>query len=392
MKTGSSLCAVDRRTALGLGVAAGVGLGVPAGASAITSLSTKVAGARPATGPVVVSSANGINAVKLAYDRIVGGADCADAIVEGVSLVENDPSDMSVGYGGLPNELGVVQLDASVMHGPTHKCGAVACIEDIKNPAAVALLVLKRTDHCLLVGHGARDFALVNGFKAENLLTEQAREVWLRWKASSNRSDDWLNDDEMDWDPKDPKNKGRGPLGMVPNEFGEYLARVGADSHVQWLNGVPYTTGTINCCAVDAAGDLSSCTTTSGLSYKIPGRVGDSPIPGAGMYCDNDIGAAGATGRGEAVIQNCGAFAVVRAMERGLSPTQACLDVLNSIVRKTLEKRLRREDGRVNFDVKMYAVRKDGAYGSASISPGAKFSVCDGKGNRTETCASVYSE
>lgn len=253
MDSEHALRAIDRRAVLGLGIAAGVGVGVSSGVSAMPSSS--LAG-KPAKGPVVIASANGINAVKLAYDRIVGGADCVDAIVEGVSLVENDPKDMSVGYGGLPNEHGVVQLDASVMHGPTHKCGAVACIEDIKNPAAVALLVLKRTDHCLIVGQGARDFAIANGFTPENLLTDEARQVWLRWKANANRSDDWLGDDEMDWDPKDPKNNGRGPLGALYNEFGEKLADTGGDMHVEWRNGIPYTTGTINCCALMRAAML----------------------------------------------------------------------------------------------------------------------------------------
>jgi N4-(beta-N-acetylglucosaminyl)-L-asparaginase len=339
-------------------------------------------------GPVVVASANGLAAVQRAFGLMGGGADPADAVVAGVTLVEDDPGDLSVGLGGLPNEEGVIQLDASVMHGPTHKSGAVAAIENIKNPAAVALLVLKRTDHCLIVGEGAKRFAIANGFQEEDLMTERTRALWLRWKANLGRDDDWLNDDELDWDPRDEKNNGRGPIGK--NEIGDELKKLAADHDVQWRKGVPYTTGTINCCAVDANSDLASCTTTSGLSWKIPGRVGDSPITGAGMYCDNDVGAAGATGRGEAVILNCGGFAVVRAMERGLTPTEACLEVAGDIVRRTKERRLRGEDGRVNFDVKLYAVRKDGAYGAASIRPGAQFAVCDEKGSRREGCASVY--
>lgn len=344
-------------------------------------------------GPVVIASANGLGTVERAYGLIGEGADPADAIVAGVSLVENDPDDLTVGLGGLPNEAGVIQLDASVMHGPTHKSGAVACIEGIKNPVAVALLVLKRTDHCLIVGEGARQFALANGFEQEDLMTNRTRALWLRWKANLGRQDDWLNDDEMDWDPRDPMNTGLGPIGrneMGRNEIAEELKKLAADHDVRWRGGVPYTTGTIHCSAVDAGGDVASCTTTSGLSWKIPGRVGDSPITGAGMYCDNAVGAAGATGRGEAVILNCGGFSIVRAMERGLSPTEACLEVAGDIVRRTKEKRLRGEDGRVNFDVKLYAVRKDGAYGAASIMPGGRFAVCDAKGARIERCSSVY--
>lgn len=339
-------------------------------------------------GPVAIASANGLPATDRAYRLISEGSDPIDAIVAGVTIVEDDADDLSVGYGGLPNEEGVIQLDASVMHGPTHKSGAVACIENIKNPAAVALLVLKRTDHCLIVGEGAKRFALANGFKEEDLMTDRTRRLWLRWKGNLNDRDDWLDDDQLDWDPRDEKNNGRGPIGTNP--IGDEMTRLAADHDVRWRNGVPYTTGTINCCAVDGNGDLASCTTTSGLSWKIPGRVGDSPITGAGMYCDNDVGAAGATGRGEAVILNCGGFSVVRAMERGLSPSEACLEVAGDIVRRTKESRLRGEDGRVNFDVKLYAVRKDGAYGAASIRPGAQFAVCDERGNRREGCASVY--
>lgn len=339
-------------------------------------------------GPVAIASANGLPATERAYQLISQGSDPVDAIVAGVTIVEDDADDLSVGYGGLPNEEGVIQLDASVMHGPTHKSGAVACIEGIKNPAAVALLVLKRTDHCLIVGEGAKRFALANGFTEEDLMTDRTRRLWLRWKANLNDRDDWLDDDQLDWDPRDEKNSGRGPIGR--NEIGDEMTRLAADHDVQWKDGVPYTTGTINCCAVDSKGDLASCTTTSGLSWKIPGRVGDSPITGAGMYCDNEVGAAGATGRGEAVILNCGGFAIVRAMERGLTPTEACMEVAGDIARRTKEKRLRGEDGRVNFDVKLYAVRKDGAYGAASIMPGAQFAVCDEKGNRRERCPSVY--
>jgi N4-(beta-N-acetylglucosaminyl)-L-asparaginase len=315
-------------------------------------------------GQCVISSGNGQPAVELAMKLIQGGADPVDAIVKGVALVENDPNDMSVGYGGLPNEDGVVQLDASVMHGPTHKAGAVGALEGIKNPAAVALDVLKRTDHVLIVGEGALRFARAMGYPEENLLTEEARKAWLKWKENLGKEDDRLNWDERDWDLDGEKH------GMI--------------------DGVPYTTGTIHCSAVDAKGDLAGCTTTSGLSWKIPGRLGDSPIIGAGNYTDNDVGSAGATGRGEAVMVNCGAFLIVQHMERGLSPTDACLAVLKRIADKTKEKRLLDARGRPNYGVTLYALRKDGAYGSASMYPGAKFAVHDGRESRLVACEWLF--
>lgn len=313
-------------------------------------------------GPAVIASGNGLPAVTKAWELLQQNLDTAEAIVAGVKIVEDDPNDMTVGYGGLPNEDGVVQLDASVMHGPTHKAGAVACIENIKNPAAVALEVLRRTDHALIVGQGAKRFALRMGFKEENLLTDRAREAWLRWKRNSTKQDDWLNDDELDWNFND---QGQG----------QHIPIADANSHATDQTHFDFTTGTIHCSAVNSQSDLSACTTTSGLSWKIPGRVGDSPIIGAGMYCDNDIGAAGATGRGEAVIQSCGSYQAVDHMGRGMSPTEACLEVLRSIARRTKQKRLLDDKGNPNFNVTMYAIRKDGAFGSACIKPGGSFAI-----------------
>src|SRR5258708_1778908 len=188
------------------------------------------------------------------------GADTLDAVIEGVKIQELDPADDSVGSGGLPNAEGVVQLDASCLHGPTRRAGAVGALEGIKTPSEVAKLVLEYTNHIMLVGAGAKKFALEYGFHEENLLTEHSREAWLHWRANLNPADDYLD---------------------VP---------VGHPMSVR-------PTGTINCNAVTPQGDLSSVTSTSGLAFKIPGRVGDSAIVGAGQYADNDVGAAGA-GRG----------------------------------------------------------------------------------------------
>ena len=304
---------------------------------------------RWAAQPVVVTSANSLKPVQRAYELLTGGADPLDAAVEAVKIQELDPADSSVGYGGLPNADGVVQLDASCMHGPTRRAGAVACLEGIKTPSEVAKLVLKYTDHILLVGEGAKRFALSYGFKDENLLTEASRQAWLKWRANLNPNDAWLD---------------------VP-----------ANEPVQ-------TTGTINCDAVTPAGDVASITTTSGMSWKIPGRVGDSPIIGAGQYCDNDVGAAGSTGRGEANIKVCGGFLTVEHMRRGMKPTDACLETLRRVVKMT-EARLLDANGRPRFDLSFYAVNKKGEFGGASFYP-SRFAVHDGTEARYVATAHLY--
>lgn len=319
---------------------------------------------RPAA-PVAISSGNGLRAVQRAVEMIREGADPVDAIVAGVGIVEDDPADMTVGYGGLPNERGEVELDASVMHGPSHKAGAVASLRNIKNPAAVALRVLRMTNHTLLVGQGALEFARAQGFKEENLLTDQAREAWLRWRAELNRHDDWLDPDLQ-----------------VPNDV----------IPLRDASDIPFTQGTIHCSAVDTNGDLAGVTSTSGLSYKIPGRVGDSPIIGAGNFTDNLVGSAGATGRGESVIKSCGAFQIVQHMANGIEPTEACLRTLKWIANHTRRGKLLNERGEPNFQVTFYALRKDGAYGSACMRGEREFAVHDGNEARLERCVALYED
>jgi N4-(beta-N-acetylglucosaminyl)-L-asparaginase len=314
-------------------------------------------------GPVVIASANGLRAVEKAGGMIGGGADTLDAVIAGVNIVEADPDDHSVGLGGLPNEDGVVELDSSVMHGPTHNCGAVAAIRNIMHPSRVAKLVAERTDHAMIVGEGALRFAKAHGFKEVDLLTDDARKMWLRWKETHSDRDDWLP-------PPDP------PEGQKQS---------------QGRDAIEYTYGTIHCGAVDGRGNLSGVTTTSGLSYKIPGRVGDSPIIGAGLYVDNEVGSAGSTGRGEAVIKNCGAFAAVELMRGDASPSEACIEVIRRIVRHVRDRRLLRDDGRPRFDVKMYALDKRGRFGGASIWSGAKMAVFASGRGRLEPCASLFS-
>ena len=294
---------------------------------------------RWAAKPVAVASANGLRAVQKAFDMLMQGADTLDAAVEGVKIQELDPTDDSVGYGGLPNADGVVQLDASCMHGPTKRAGAVGCLEGIKTPSEVAKLILKYTNHIFLVGEGAKRFALSYGFKEEDLMTEHSREAWLRWRANLNPDDNFID---------------------VPDSEKLTLPK----------------TGTINCDAVTPQGDISSVTTTSGLSWKIPGRVGDSPIIGAGQYCDNEIGAAGSTGRGESNIKVCGGFLTVEHMRRGMKPTDACLETLKRVVAAT-EPRLLDERGRPKFGLNFYAVNKRGEFGSASLYP-SRYAAHDG--------------
>jgi N4-(beta-N-acetylglucosaminyl)-L-asparaginase len=314
-----------------------------------------------AGGTVVIASANGLSATERAAAMIDGGSDTLDAVVAGVNIVEEDPKDSSVGYGGLPNEEGVVELDSSVMHGPSCRAGSVAALRNIKTPSRVAKLVMERTDHVLIVGEGALKFARAHGFEEVNLLTDESRSAWLKWKESHSDDDDWIPPE-------------------VPDEDKESRAN----------RPYPFTYGTINCCARNASGDVSGVTTTSGLAYKIPGRVGDSPIIGAGLFVDNAVGAAGSTGRGEAVLKICGAHTVVEAMRQGMSPVEACLEALRRIVRTTTEKRLLRKDGRPNFDVKFYALAKDGRFGAAAIWSGAEFAVYAGGKNRLEKAAFLF--
>jgi N4-(beta-N-acetylglucosaminyl)-L-asparaginase len=347
-------------------------LGTAAGAAVLAKAVRAQKGAGP---PVAVSSSNGLKAVELAVRRMREGADPLDAAVAGVNLVEEDPADMTVGYGGVPNEEGVVQLDSCVMHGPTARAGAVASLEGVKTPSKVAKLVMETTDHVLLVGPGARHFASMHGFPVENLLTEKARKVWLFWKQNLSDKDKWLEPDPERYDP----------------DVRAFIDEFGWDEFRK-----PQRGGTIHLSAVDARGDLAGCTSTSGLFFKMPGRVGDSPIIGAGCFADNSVGSAGSTGRGEANILVSGGHLIVEFMRQGKHPRDACLMTLERIAQTTREKRLLAAPGRPNFDISFYAVNKSGQYGSAVMyafsgtGKRRQFAVADLAGARKEDCAWLF--
>ncbi|MFN7999093.1 MAG: N(4)-(beta-N-acetylglucosaminyl)-L-asparaginase [Bryobacteraceae bacterium] len=345
-------------------------------------------GAIPMQAPknIVISSANGTRACARAMEVLKAGGDTLDAVVSGVNIVEEDPEDTSVGYGGLPNEEGVVELDACVMHGPSRRAGSVASIRNIKTPSKIAKLVMEQTDHIMLVGAGATKFAVEMGFKEEDLLTEKSRLAWLTWKRSVHDPEGHSN-----WGPglDAPKASTMARLkSMFPEADEETLA---------WALDMAAhpTTGTINCLSLNTKGEMSGVTTTSGLAWKIAGRVGDSPIIGAGLYLDQDVGAGGSTGRGEENIRVAGGHTIVENMRHGMSPRDACLDALKRVSRNFDHDRARLD----KFDLSFYALRKDGEYAGASLWNGnvqagklhpARFAVNDGGASRLENCIFLY--
>ncbi len=298
------------------------------------------ASAKPsaASTPMIVTShsnATGRTAMEAGWEILRNGGSALDAVEKATNIIEDDPEDMSVGLGGLPNERGVVQLDASIMDGKTYSAGSVSSLEDIRYASSAARLVMEQTDHVMLVGPGAREFALSWGLKEEDLLTDKAREQWLKWRAGHSDRDDWGPPEHL------RKNDQRGAA----------IDSAWADTH-----------GTVNVLAVDGKGDIAGVTSTSGMAYKVPGRIGDSPIIGAGLYVDNQVGAAGATGRGEDVIKACSSFYMVMRMREGLSPQEACDDALNRIIENYTAVGLDYMPGE-----KFVAMNKQGDVGCASM-------------------------
>ena len=320
--------------------------------------------------PVVISDYSGIHyrnggprtAVEEAFLRITRGEDVLDALIAGVNIPELDPLETGIGYGALPNADGVVQLDASVMHGPKKRAGGVAALEGVRTPSLVAKAVAELTDHHLLVGKGAQEFARALGFKIEDdLNTAESRKQWLEWRRRVD-PEHWL----------DPIRRERASL-----DAGLSMVRDGLIPEGSFY-------GTINCDGINANGDICGVTTTSGLAWKIPGRTGDSPILGAGLYVDNDIGAAGSTGRGEANLYNLSSFLIVESMRRGMHPKDAGMEALKRIRSNTIEKRLLNSRGLPNFNIRFFALNKKGEWAGVSMyAAGEKtFAVCDESGAR----------
>ena len=360
---------LTRRDFVIAGALAGASAALPAAARGAPAVLTRRAR------PIVISSANGNRSrdaqgrtcVQRAYELMTGGEDVLDALIAGVNIVELDPEDTSVGYGGLPNADGIVQLDSCCMHGPRKQAGGVAALEGVRTPSSVARAVMQLTDHHLLVGEGAQTFARQMGFPIEDdLNTDLSRSRWLEWKRRI-----------------DPSHF------LDPEERIQMGYRIGLDMVREGLIDPEHFWGTINCNGVSASGDVCGVTTTSGLAWKIPGRVGDSPILGAGLYVDNDFGAAGSTGRGEANLYGLCSFLIVESMRRGMSPLDAGLEACRRVQQNTVERRLLNERGLPNFGLNFYVVNKAGDYAGVSLYEGARFAVCDANGPRIEDCTGL---
>src|SRR6478672_4890650 len=362
-------CGMNRRRFMQSSVAGGLTLAVTPRAlfgQAPTVMSSK------SVKPVVVASANGnkfknggdITCVQKAFTMMTSGnADVLDALIAGVNIVELDPLDDSVGYGGLPNADGVVQLDSSCMHGPKKRAGGVGAIEGVRTPSLVAKAVMEQTDHHLIVGKGAQEFARAVGFKIEDdLNTERSRSLFLKWKRETD------------------------PLHYLdPIKRQEAMRRIELQMIADGLIDPNHFYGTINCDGVNAKGEVCGVTTTSGLAWKIPGRVGDSPILGAGLYVDNEVGAAGSTGRGEANLYNLCSFMVVEEMRRGAHPKDAGMAALRRIKSSTIEKRLLNPRGEPNFGLSFYVLNKKGEHAGVAMYGGKDmtYSYCDQNGPKT---------
>jgi N4-(beta-N-acetylglucosaminyl)-L-asparaginase len=321
--------------------------------------------------PVVISSANGnryknggtVTCVEQAFSMLTQGSDVLDALIAGVNIVELDREDTSVGYGGLPNAEGVVQLDSCCMHGPRKRAGGVGALEGVRTPSLVAQRVMDETDHHLIVGKGAQDFARAMGFKIEDdLNTERSRAAWLRWKRDTD------------------------PLHYLdPVKRQEATRRIQLQMIAEGIVDENHFYGTINCDGINAKGEVCGVTTTSGLAWKIPGRLGDSPILGAGLYVDNEVGAAGSTGRGEANLYNLCSFLIVEEMRRGKHPKDAGMEALRRIKANTIEKRLLNARGEPNFDINFYVLDKQGQHSGVTMygRPSVQYAFCDQNGAKT---------
>jgi N4-(beta-N-acetylglucosaminyl)-L-asparaginase len=305
--------------------------------------------------PLVLVSGSKTWASDAAWEVLKDGGEALDAVHAGAMAAEVYPRDGSVGVGGRPNEEGIIQLDCSIMDGKSMQCGAVGCIEGIEHPSTVARQVMEWTDHIMIVGRYAQEFAWKMGHKVTDISDESSRRWYSRWIGQRSESDDWLSRAESASKMKRP---------IPPSERGRRQREL------------ERTHGTINVLAVDVRGDVAGCTTTSGLSGKIAGRIGDSPIIGAGLYVLHDVGAAGFTGRGEEVIRVCGSFAVCEQMRRGMSPTEACREAIRRMVEET-------NDGNTNFSDNAVAINTKGEHGTFTVSGRYRYTIHNPAGRQT---------
>jgi N4-(beta-N-acetylglucosaminyl)-L-asparaginase len=309
-----------------------------------------------------IASWNGLAAAARALELISRGSPPLDGCVEGVTLVEDDPNELSVGFGGLPNEAGIVELDAAVMDGRTHRGAGVAGLRNVRHPSRVAQRLMEQTHRVLLVGEGALEFARANGFVEEDLLTDRARRMWLFWKRARSAHDDWRP----------------GPADELPPADREWF-----EKHYPQLGG------TVHCSALSASGDLACVTSTSGHAFKLPGRVGDSPILGAGLYVDNEVGSCGSIGHGEANLENLSSFLAVELMRGGRSPQEAGLEVLRRVA-KNVHPEQRDERGLPRMHLQLFLLRKDGAHAGVCMRGQHQYAVADAAGARLTPSTPLY--
>jgi N4-(beta-N-acetylglucosaminyl)-L-asparaginase len=356
-------------------VQAGAAVAAAAGSPAVVFGQAPTVLAPRSAKPLVVCSANGHNfrnggtqtCVEKAFALIVSGADVLDAVIAGVNINELDPAEMSVGYGAFPNAEGVLQLDASCMHGPKKRAGSVAGIEGVKTPSLVAKAVADRTDHHLLVAQGAQDFARKLGFEIlPDLNTEASRKAWFEWKRKT-----------------DPLHY------LKPEDRAIEVKKISLEIMRKYGVGPEHYYGTINCNGLGPKGEICGVTTTSGMAWKIPGRVGDSPILGAGLYVDGEVGAAGSTGRGEANLFSLASFFIVENMRRGMHPKDAGIEALKRVAANTIEKRLLNSRGLPNFGMDYYMLNAKGEHAGAGLYP-SRYAICTENGPQIVTSASLF--
>src|SRR4030081_639242 len=362
---------ISRRGFLGSAIAASLATGLNAQDKAKNNAPRPAQPFGSAKRPIIICANNGFNYLDDAFAFLKSGGDTLDAALKVVKGPEDDPNDTSVGLGGIPNEEGVVELDACCMHGPTRRAGSVGGVRNIKKVSLVSKVVMPHTGHVMLVGEGAERFAVAMGYPRENLLTEHSRKIWLLWK-EFHSTDDWWGPGLADphWQPPASKPASDKPQAELWRDRIRNLQARAADLGIapeHQLAAVRKVlfppTGTIHCSALNDKGEISGCTTTSGLAFKLPGRCGDSPIIGAGCYTDQDVGSAGATGSGEENIKVAGAHTIVENMRHGMSPQEAGMDALQRIVRN-----YNHDMNKLRFvDMVYYVLRKDGAYAGVSL-------------------------